>query len=368
MKIMLVELGSCGVNYQSKYLTKLISDNLELTKNLEEADTIVMMGGCCCINDTMQQTLDIINYVLENKKSDAVTYLTGCITHGFKDIAELKKVETYLKENIDFIISHYEPNRLLKHLDYEKFKDFLDEDFGMTECTDDFADIYIQNGCNHTCTFCKTNYLNYRLKDVPIEEIKDMIDELDLHQISTIQLRGLNLAQYGLDLYREYKLMELCEYIESKKNIEKVILSGVAIRDAIKGDFANKIKYLEKTKGIICSLESGSNRILELMKKGFTVEEFMKFFDEINSIHKKGSFINIISGFPTETIDECLMTLKVLREINPKLVNVNIYADSEFIPAHNLEVLSSSELREHTKIYKKILKNYGIPYQINGAN
>ena len=41
------------------------------------------------------------------------------------------------------------------------------------ETEEDFADIYIQNGCTHTCTFCKTNYLNYRLKSTPIEEIKE---------------------------------------------------------------------------------------------------------------------------------------------------------------------------------------------------
>ena len=242
MKIMLVELGTCGVNYQSMYLTGIIASNFQITNDIEEADVIVMMGGCACIDDTLKQTLSQINYILEHKRKDAVTYLTGCITHGFKDVPKLKEIENWLNKNINHIVSHYEPNKLLKSLEQEKFKDFIDSDFGMVDADDNFADLYIQNGCTHTCAFCKTNYLNYKIKSTPIEEVKETIDELDETGISTIQFRGLNLSQYGLDLYGEYKLMDLCEYIENKKNIEKVILSGVAIRDAIKGNFAERIK------------------------------------------------------------------------------------------------------------------------------
>lgn len=368
MKVLLAELGTCGVNYQSKYLTGMISDEFLLTDKLEEADIVVMMGGCICIEGTMKYTLAQIEYILEHKRKDTITYLTGCITHGFKDIPELKKIEKFLNENIDFIISHYEPNKLLRSLEKRKFSDLMEDDFGIVQYDEDFADFYIQNGCTHTCTFCKTNYANYRIKSTPIEEIKSTIDILDEEGISTVQFRGLNLAQYGLDLYHEYKLMELCEYIESKKNIEKVILAGVAIRDAIKGDFGERIKYLEKTKGLICSLESGSDRILQLMKKGFTADEFLSFFHQINSIYKKYSYINIVSGFPTETLDDCLMTLKILKEIKPKVVNINTYADSPFIPSHDLQTLSDEEIKKHTMIYKKSLKNYMIPYQINGSS
>ena len=70
-----------------------------------------------------------------------MTYLTGCISHGFKEIPELKKIENWLKENLDHIISHYEPNKLLKSLEKEKFKEFIDDDFGMVDADDGFADL-----------------------------------------------------------------------------------------------------------------------------------------------------------------------------------------------------------------------------------
>lgn len=365
MKIFITNLGTCGVNYQNYYIADQLTGYFEFTQDIKEADTILMLGGCCCTESMMYQTMEYIREILNNKRSDATTYLTGCIARTFKNIPKLLEFEEFLAKNVDYIVDHYEPNKLLKLLSKQLYGELDDNDFGMMECDSDFADIYIQNGCSHTCSFCKTNYLNCNLKDVPIEEVKECIDELDGAKVKTIQLRGLNLAQYGLDLYHDYRLMDICEYIESKSNIQKVILSGMAFSDAIGARFNDRLKYFEKTSCIVGSLESGSDRLLKLMHKGFTREQFLDFYYDINSIYKKGLWLNIISGFPTETIEECLETIKVIKKVKPQLVHINTYADSEFIPSHNLEQLTTSEIRQHTKIYTKILENYSIPYKIN---
>jgi len=368
MKIFAADLGSCGANYQKDYLLGNLVKHFEFTEDLQEADIVLMLGGCCCTEPQMYQTIDFIQYLLDNKRKDAATYLTGCITRTFKDIPKLQEIEKFLRTNIDYVISHYEPNKLLKLICEQEFELFDDDGFAMVDYDDVCADIYVQNGCTHNCSFCKTNYINYNLKDASLEEIKESIDALDAKKIKSIQLRGLNLSQYGLALYRDYKLMDVCEYIEGKSNIKQVILSGVAFSDAISAQFADRLKYLEKTSCIVGSLESGSNRLLSLMNKGFTKEQFLDFYYDVNSIYKKKFWLNIISGFPTETIDDCLETINVIKEVKPQLVHINTYCDSEFIPAHNLEQPTAKEIREHTKIYTKVFKNYSIPYKINNPN
>ena len=47
MKLMIIKLHSCGVNYQNDYISDCLEKNYELTNNFDEADTIVMLGGCC---------------------------------------------------------------------------------------------------------------------------------------------------------------------------------------------------------------------------------------------------------------------------------------------------------------------------------
>lgn len=368
LKVLLADLGSCGTNYQKGYLMNTIAQYFKLTEDINQADVILMLGGCCCTDANLKDTVSFIQHLLENKNKRTKTYLIGCITRGFKNIPELKQLEEWLRTNINYIFDHYEPNKLLKHMSRLRFMNLKGDSYGICELNDEMADIYIQNGCSHTCSFCKTNYLSCQLKDLPLEKVKKVIDRLNEEKVQIIQLRGLNLSQYGLGSTGKYQLMDICEYIEGKDNIEQVILAGFAFSDAIKNDFASRLKYLEKSSIINGSLESGSNRILELMKKGFTQEEFLSFYDEINALYKKALQLNIISGFPTETIEDCLETVEVLKQVKPLMVNINTYLDSKFVPAHDLEQLSSGDLRQHTKIYSKILRNSSINYRINGAN
>ena len=369
MKILVADLGACGVNYQVQYLTDELSENFELTNDFKSADVIVMIGGCCCTESNLKNSLNFINYILENKKYEAITYLTGCIVRPFKDIPELQSIQRYLKDNIDYIVDYYNLNQLLKLINDDITLSNDADSYGMYYWNGrDAASFFIQNGCSHKCSFCKTNYLNFNLKDAPFENIIEKINSIDKNGIKKVELRGLNLSQYGLDMYHDYRLMDICEYIEEKTNVKSITLSGFGFSDAINAGFADRMKYFKKKYIINGSLESGSNRILELMNKGFTQEEFLRFYSEVNSIYRKDFYLNIISGFPTETVDDCHETIEVLKQVRPKIVNINTYLDSEFIPSHNLEQLSDKEISKHTKIYMKGLRNSFIRYKVNGGN
>lgn len=368
MKLLLVELGSCGANYNTDYIIEQLGQNFKFTEKFEDADNIVMLGGCCCTEVHLYNTIEYINYILELKKDSAKTYLTGCITRGFNDIYELNKLEDYLHRKIDYVVDHYNPNELLRLIYNNSINTLMDNNYGGCVIDENSARIYIQNGCTHKCTFCKTNYLNCNTVDAPIEKVREAIDFLDNKKIKNIELRGLNLSQYGLSLYNGYKLMDICEYIETKKNIEGVMLSSFSFSDAIKNNFSSRLKYLQKTNHINGSLESGSNRILELMNKGFTKEEFLQFCDECREIYQKQFTLSIISGFPTETNNDCCDTIRALKRINPCLVNINTYLDSKFVPSHSMEQLTEKQINEHTRMYTKMLKASSIKYKINGAN
>ncbi len=130
-------------------------------------------------------------------------------------------------------------------------------------------------------------------------------------------------------------------------------------------NFANKLKYLKKIDLINASLESGSDRLLQLMNKGFIMKEFWDFYNEVNTINKKNFYLSIISGFPTETIDDCMETIKVIKKVRPKLVNINTFLDSVYTPAHQLKQLSEEEINKHTKVYTKSLRKNFIRYMVN---
>ena len=100
------------------------------------------------------------------------------------------------------------------------------------------------------------------------------------------------------------------------------------------------------------SLESGSNRILGLMNKGFSKEEATSL---ITSLSDKQLGICIISGFPTETKEDINDTLEVLSHVKKGSILINKVRTSPFIEANNYPQLSQEEIQEHTKIYQKAL-------------
>ena len=103
MKLMIVKLHSCGVNYQNDYISDCLEKNYELTNNFDEADTIVMLGGCCCSDENIYATLMQINYILSKKRENAITYLTGCITRGFKNVEEEQGYAQYTQNEEDLV-------------------------------------------------------------------------------------------------------------------------------------------------------------------------------------------------------------------------------------------------------------------------
>ncbi len=168
---------------------------------------------------------------------------------------------------MDYIIPEDEPEKLLKILYNE-----VPEEGGygtLIPYADNSADIFISTGCLNSCTFCKANYQSLPLISAPISEVKEVLEIANDKKISYLQIKGLNVCQYGLDR-GSYELPEVIEYLEGLDNVKRAELFGFAFHDAIKGGFKDVLRKSTKVTALNGSLESGSNRILELMQKGYT--------------------------------------------------------------------------------------------------
>ncbi len=358
---------TCSLNYQYNLIYHELSNFFEITDNVSDADVIVFPATCCCTQYNLLKTLEYISNVLKVKKSSAKTYLTGCITRNFKENDFLKKVTEWLRENIDFVIPQNQPYLLLKLISNESFGSIDINEFGAVEGNfNSSANIYISNGCLNNCSFCKNTFQHYPLKSVDFTELKETIDILDSRKFSQIFLKGTNICQYGLDIYHDYKLPEVISYIEKKENIKEVVLTGFAFKDAIQNGFQSCLTDSHKVVEICGSLESGSDRLLNLIRKGFTSEEIIDFVQNIRKRNYKNLYLNIIAGFPTETLDDVRMTLDVLGHLKPYSVDICRYTNSKFVDSNQYEQLSPSVIQNHTRIYSKVLQRRNIKSDIVG--
>ena len=372
MKIFIANCVECPLNYQDAYIMSELKSNFEITEEVKEADILIFPNSCAASFAYIIESLDYINKILKKKKPGAITFLTGCLARKIIN-HKLDPLGENLNKMFDFVIPQDEPDLLLKILSPEKFGNKIDGISGRFWVgTDKQGDnkqgtIYLSSGCLNTCSFCKRSFHALPLKSLDFDLVKQVIDDLDEKGFPELVIRGTNVSQYGIDTCGKYLLPELIEHIEKKENIKRLKLIGFAFKDAIKGNFAGTLADSQKLTLLSGGLESGSDRILERMRKGFTSEEFVRFVETVNK--KEILHLNLIAGFPSETMDDVKATLEVLRRIREylKLVAITRYMDSPFVDSHKYAQLDNSEIKDHARIYQKVLSRYGKCDELGGT-
>lgn len=358
MKIYLAGSFSCDLNFQHIYIEYKLNELCEVVDDPSIADCIVFPAICAGSLQHIELQISYMNSIISEKGPNTKVIMTGCLSREFtKESNEIYFIKEWINQNIDKV---YKQNDY-KQLVYDITGDFSPKEMGAVIASQDelgkFAGVYVANGCLNHCSFCKLTYQHYPLTSAKIEDVKAWIDRINENNIPTVQLIATNLTQYGLDLYGEYKLGEILNYIETKENIKHVQLYGFSYKDAINSHLEETLKKTTKVIGIDGSLESGSNKILKLMNKGITKETFEQFLMSFNSDNKIVLQLSIIAGFPTETKEDVKETIDLLKKVRADYVNICFYTDSPFVDSHELPQLNPEEIEQHALMYKKAIPN-----------
>ncbi|NWF52693.1 MAG: tRNA (N6-isopentenyl adenosine(37)-C2)-methylthiotransferase MiaB [Nitrospirae bacterium] len=172
--------------------------------------------------------------------------------------------------------------------------------------------VTIMYGCNNFCSFCIVPYTRGRERSRPSEHIISEVNKLAEDGYKEITLLGQNVNSYNSDL----DFPGLLRHLNKIEGIKRIRFVTSHPRD-LKDDLINAISELQKVcEHIHLPLQSGSNRILKLMNRGYTYEEYA---DKILRIREKVKGISITSdiivGFPGETDEDYLKTMTALKEI-----------------------------------------------------
>lgn len=351
MKIFIGEHHGCDLNYTYRILTGELYNLGKIVENVAEADIIVFPATCCGSLRVIKIVMDDILNVLKNKKKDAITFVTGCMTSNIKDLNLRNMINKFLNDNFDYIITEKNMGDIVNIISQ---KNRMENSFGACVSTGNQVDLYISKGCANKCSFCKVNYLNLPIRSVDFEDIKSCIVSLP-DEIDTVNLLGMNISQYGLDFGYKYNLMDIIKLLENKETINSVCIYGMAFKDAIQNNFAKDLKT-RKVKKVRGSIETGSPRLLSMMDKGYTISDLLAFWDEINEFCQKDLSTDIIVGFPTETYKDIELTMQLLDILRPEFISLRKYQNSPYIPSSKYSQLSEEEINEHYDIYVKELK------------
>ncbi|MDO9287616.1 MAG: tRNA (N6-isopentenyl adenosine(37)-C2)-methylthiotransferase MiaB [Thermodesulfovibrionales bacterium] len=172
--------------------------------------------------------------------------------------------------------------------------------------------VSIMYGCNNFCSYCVVPYTRGREKSRPARSIYEEIRKLASAGFKEVTLLGQNVNSYK----SEIDFGGLLKQIDAIEGIERIRFVTSHPRD-LSEDLMGCIKELSKVcEHIHLPLQSGSSRILRIMNRGYTYEDYMRKADKlIKEIPGIAITTDIITGFPSEAVDDHASTIMALRAV-----------------------------------------------------
>lgn len=344
----LVLFNTCSIRDKADHKAKSSIGELKITKE-KRPEMIIAVGGCMA---QMQgdELRDRFNYV--------------DIVFGTHQWNKLPEMVEQVKHHHKFF-----PEQQVQ-IDFENWKNYSFLPFHESSVTHPVREnVTIQNGCNNFCTFCLVPFTRGREVSRPSNEILDEIRILAGRGVKEVNLLGQNVNAYGSDKRGEPQFVDLLDRVAEIDGIERIrfVTSHPAVMTTEMIDrLADNPKVCEH---IHLPIQSGSNRVLDLMQRGYHIEKYRELIQHFRKrMPNLALTTDIIVAFPGETEGDFEQTLKAVEEFDYDDSYSFIYSPrpntkaakwtDQFIPAevakdrlYRLQALQRKIKDQHSKTY-----------------
>ncbi len=249
----------------------------------------VLIGILGCMATNLRQEL------LENRNLK-IDFIAG--PDSYKRLAHLIRQATLTgKKSFDVTLSEFETY----------------SDMYPTRTKGVNAWIAVMRGCNNFCTFCVVPYTRGRERSRSVENVLEEVEHLAEEGFRQVTLLGQNVNSYWDG---QHDFADLLEAVSNVDGIERIRFTSPHPKD-----FPDKLLDLIVSNKKVCKhihlpLQAGNNRILDLMNRTYTKEEFLNLVKKIrNLIPQVTLTTDIIVGFSSETDEEFDDTYRVMKEV-----------------------------------------------------
>ncbi|WP_162007667.1 tRNA (N(6)-L-threonylcarbamoyladenosine(37)-C(2))-methylthiotransferase [Aciduliprofundum sp. MAR08-339] len=320
-----VEAYGCSQNIAETHM--LAQAMGEIVSRPEDADKIVI-GTCVVIEHTENRMLRRIKELRRYGK-DIVVY--GCLPSARRELLEDGLIP----------ITTWEFERAHEMLDLRKSP--MDQVF----LWDAVATIPIANGCLGKCTYCITKIARGHIKSRPVEWIISRVkDALNMGAVE-IRLSAQDTAAYGRDIGTN--LAELVNLITSLDGRFYVRIGMMEPRETLEiiDELIESYKSSKVYKFLHIPVQSGDDRILRRMNRGYTAEDFERIIGEFRKkIPDITISTDVIVGFPGETDETFANTLDMIQRLKPDILNITRFSPRPKTPAYGWKRPSTNKVKE----------------------
>jgi len=367
LKKIFIKTFGCQMNeYDSNRIFDTVKEiGFEKTDKYEDANCYLL--NTCHIRDKAKEKvyheIGRVKKIFRSKPKPIVI-VAGCVAQA--ENQEMLKREPY----IDIVIgpqSYHKINEaILKHSKNKKKEEETEFDtiskfnyLSKIKNKDSKVSSFltIQEGCDKFCHFCVVPYTRGPEYSRPFKQIIDEAKELIESGAKEIILLGQNVNAYKFqDNNREYKLSDLLLELNGFDQIERVRYTTSHPKDMTE-DLINVYKKSSKLMPLVhLPVQSGSNKILKLMNRKHTIEEYLKVYESLKEINPNVEFSSdFIIGYPGEDEDDFNKTMELIEKIGFINSYSFIFSARPGTVAADLTQVNAAKSKERLEIIQKRL-------------
>ncbi len=374
MKTFFVKTLGCKVNQvESSYIAeKLLEKGYTLAP--EKIAEIKILNTCVVTAKAQSECRKIIKKW--KKLPHKLIVIAGCYPQKFhQEILSLAKKHQIKNLLVLGQIEKLKISEIIENLNPEEFPLFRVKDVSREVCMIPLnfrkffkhsrAFIKIQDGCDNFCSYCIIPYVRGKPRSLPLQEVLNQIENFLNQGYQEIVLTGIHIGKWGEDFAPPlkfsdllYKIEELLErYSQTTGKLLSLRLSSIEPNE-INEDFLHFVK----TSRFIAPhfhipLQSGSNKILKLMRRKYTREKYLEVLQALWEVFPYATFgADVIVGFPGEEERDFGETFEIVEKSPLNWLHIFPFSPRPFTPAEKMPGrVPPSEIKKREKILKEVI-------------
>ena len=329
-KKVFIKTFGCQMN---EYDSNRILDNIKkinYVKTNDQYDADCFILNTCHIRDKAKEKVyhevGRVKKIYENKKKP-IMIVAGCVAQAEND--EMFKREPYIDivigpqsyHKINNVISNYRINEKFEETEIDTIDKFENFDKIKNSSNKVSSFLTIQEGCDKFCHFCVVPFTRGPEYSRPVHKILAEAEQLIKNGVKEITLLGQNVNAYSFkNNNKEFRLSNLINELEKYSELKRIRYTTSHPID-MTDDLIDCYKTSKKLMPFVhLPIQSGSNKVLKLMNRKHTVEEYINIYEKLIKINPDIKFSSdFIISYPGEEDRDFEQTINLVKKI--KFIN-----------------------------------------------
>ena len=326
----------CKLNFsESSTFARQFTEGGFVRVGVNESADICVINSCSVTEHADKKCRNIIRK-LHRRNPEALIAVTGCY-------AQLKPEEIAAIDGVDIVLGNNYKGDLYQQVlniaskghskvlscDCEAISNFFSA-FSTADRSRSF--LKVQDGCDYKCAYCTIHYARGCSRNAPIAELVKQAESVAHSGIKEIVITGVNTGDFGRTTGESF--LDLLKALAAVDGIERYRISSIEpnlITDDIIEFCASSPKFQHH---FHIPLQSGSDRILGLMRRRYTSERYADRILKIRTLMPDTFFgVDVITGFPGETEVDFQQTYDLLENLKPAFLHIFPFSERPGTPA-----------------------------------